>query len=347
MVDLNTGKPWEKVQFMAIGRDTSAFECILNDAYALASIQEEGKTIIYTNWGTEWRPFGEPRRRRSFESVILDEGLADYILNDVNEFRTSSAWYTNRGIPYRRGYLLHGPPGSGKTSFIMALAGKLGYNVCILNLAERGLTDERLAQAMSVIPPLSIVLLEDVDAAFPHRNNNNSHMSDVTFSGLLNVLDGASSTEDRIVFMTTNHIDRLDAALIRPGRIDVVRCVDNATEYQIRVLFKKFYPDAPASLVDSFVNRAGKDMVRSMASLQGHFLQYKDSPQLAIERIDEGRGGGRGGKEEESVAASNIPEPTVIPARRRPGRLTADEIERMPFNPQGDWEKDLYNNGGR
>jgi DNA polymerase III delta prime subunit len=54
---------------------------------------------------------------------------------------------------YRRGYLLHGPPGSGKSSFIMALAGRLGYNICILNLTERGLTDDRLALALSNIPP--------------------------------------------------------------------------------------------------------------------------------------------------------------------------------------------------
>ena len=61
--------------------------------------------------------------------------------------------YLDRGIPYRRGYLLHGPPGSGKTSFIVALAGQLGYNICVLNLAERGLTDDRLALALSCIPP--------------------------------------------------------------------------------------------------------------------------------------------------------------------------------------------------
>ena len=113
--------------------------------------------------------------------------------------------YADRGIPYRRGYLLHGPPGSGKSSFILALAGHLSYNICILNLAERGLTDDRLALALSCVPPNSLILLEDIDAAFPSRpstrsnNNVNSTLgtltrnnrsistgSDVTFSGLLN-----------------------------------------------------------------------------------------------------------------------------------------------------------------
>ena len=67
---------------------------------------------------------------------------------------------TLAGIPYRRGYLLHGPPGSGKSSFITAVAGALQYNICILNLAEHGLTDDRLALALSTVPPQSVILLE-------------------------------------------------------------------------------------------------------------------------------------------------------------------------------------------
>jgi mitochondrial chaperone BCS1 len=73
------------------------------------------------------------------------------------------------GIPYRRGYLLHGPPGSGKTSFIQALAGSLSYNICILNLSERGLTDDKLNHLLGLAPERSFILLEDVDAAFNKR----------------------------------------------------------------------------------------------------------------------------------------------------------------------------------
>jgi chaperone BCS1 len=113
MMDLNTGKPWEKVQFIGIGRDTSIFEHILRESFEMASAKEEGKTIIYTNWGTDWRPFGQPRSRRELSSVILDEGLAEKIDKDICEWQDSAGWYRDRGIPYRRGYLLYGPPGSG------------------------------------------------------------------------------------------------------------------------------------------------------------------------------------------------------------------------------------------
>lgn len=74
-----------------------------------------------------------------------------------------------KGIPYRRGYLLHGPPGSGKSSFIQALAGSLSYDICLLNLSERGLTDDKLNYLMSNAPERSFILIEDVDAAFNKR----------------------------------------------------------------------------------------------------------------------------------------------------------------------------------
>jgi chaperone BCS1 len=77
--------------------------------------------------------------------------------------------HEHAGIPYRRGYLLHGPPGSGKTSYIQALAGALSYDICLLNLSERGLGDDKLNHLLSNAPERSFVLIEDVDAAFNKR----------------------------------------------------------------------------------------------------------------------------------------------------------------------------------
>ena len=84
---------------------------------------------------------------------MLDEGIAEHIASDVSEFVGSFSWYAERGIPYRRGYLLHGPPGSGKSSFVAALAGQIEYDICVLNLSEAGLTDDRLAHALTHVPP--------------------------------------------------------------------------------------------------------------------------------------------------------------------------------------------------
>ena len=87
-------------------------------ARLMAVEKHEGKTIMYTPIGAEWRQFGYPRQRRPISSVILDKGISERILSDVQEFIDFPQWYRERGIPYRRGYLLYGPPGCGKSSFM-------------------------------------------------------------------------------------------------------------------------------------------------------------------------------------------------------------------------------------
>ncbi|KAJ1642070.1 Complex III assembly protein translocase and chaperone, partial [Dispira simplex] len=137
MMDLSTGSPFETVTLTTLSRDREIFRHLLTEAREAALAKQEGKTVMYTSWGAEWRPFGLPRKRRPLESVVLDQGITSRIVSDVQDFISNEVWYNQRGIPYRRGYLLYGPPGSGKTSFIQALAGYLEYNICILNLSER------------------------------------------------------------------------------------------------------------------------------------------------------------------------------------------------------------------
>ena len=113
--------------------------------------------------------FGQPRSKRLLGSVILDEGIAENIVNDVKDFLTSGEWYQAWYTLQKRLFVIWSTWG-GKTSFIQALAGELDYNICILNLSENNLTDDRLNHLMNHIPNRSILLLEDVDAAFNKRN---------------------------------------------------------------------------------------------------------------------------------------------------------------------------------
>jgi chaperone BCS1 len=105
--------------------------------------------------------------------------VADGMLNEVGDHAhcSNDKWLKRKetGIPYRRGVLLYGPPGSGKSSFIQALAGSLDYNICILNLSERGLTDDKLNHLMINAPERSFILLEDIDAAFSGRSQADEH----------------------------------------------------------------------------------------------------------------------------------------------------------------------------
>ncbi|PVU93536.1 hypothetical protein BB561_003210 [Smittium simulii] len=288
MLDLTNGAPWETITLTTLNKDRDIFNTILYNAQKKAIEQQKGKTVIYTSVGPEWRPFGPPRKKRVLSSVVLDNNISEDILSDVKDFIKNGKWYEERGIPYRRGYMLYGPPGTGKTSFIQALAGELGYNICILNLGERGHTDDRLNHLLTVAPERSIVLLEDIDAAFnKHRDRsdpNSVHLSMVTFSGLLNALDGVSSAEERITFMTTNHIDRLDSALIRPGRVDYKVYLGNATKFQTATMFNRFYPESP-SLAAEFAEKTEGHQI-SPAQLQGHFVRFKTSAEMAIENFN-------------------------------------------------------------
>ncbi|KAG5723990.1 hypothetical protein E4T56_gene11251 [Termitomyces sp. T112] len=285
-MQLMSGVPWETITLTTLSRDRILFPKLLSEARDLAMREQEGKLVIHTAWGIEWKPFGQPRRKRPLQSVVLEPGVSEKIEQDIKSFLSRRQWYAERGIPYRRGYLLHGPPGSGKTSFIQALAGSLSYDICLLNLSERGLADDKLNHLLSNAPDRSFVLIEDVDAAFNKRvqTTEDGYQSSVTFSGFLNALDGVASGEERIIFMTTNHVEKLDPALIRPGRVDVSELIDDASAVQAETLFTRFYggnEDIPDDEVQK-LGRTLKDMVDaerkvgervSMAALQGLFIR--------------------------------------------------------------------------
>lgn len=183
------------------------------------------------------------KERRRQDTLVLDENLAEYVLEDMRSFFTTKTaeWYHNAGIPYRRGYLLHGPPGCGKTSFAQVLAGELGLEICLINLSNMELQDDGLAELLRCAPPKSMLLLEDVDAVFVDREGVGKGRSGVSFSGLLNALDGSAAQEGCVIVLTTNHKDRLDEALIRPGRCDVHVHIQKATQEQAKRMFCRFF----------------------------------------------------------------------------------------------------------
>lgn len=289
------GRPFETITLTTLYYFRHIFEDIFREAHDMALQNTEGKTVVYTTRNTSWDQSGAPKRRRPFDSVVLEEGLADKIKNDVVEFMNARTWYLDRGIPYRRGYMLYGPPGTGKTSFVQALAGELDFNIAMLSLSQRGLTDDLLNHLLLHVPARTIVLLEDADAAFSNRRqmeNDGYQGANVTYSGLLNALDGVASAEERIIFMTTNHIDRLDEALIRPGRVDMTLYLGNATEWQMAQLWDRFYStqDPTGEGRQRFLQRAREERLVgniSTAALQGLFLYNKGDVEGAIGMVDQ------------------------------------------------------------
>ncbi|KAF3061298.1 Mitochondrial chaperone BCS1 [Daldinia childiae] len=295
----NTGEPHETVELTTLYAHRHIFEDVFAEARGLALQANEGKTVVYSVRNFDWVPLGEPRRKRPLGSVILDQGIKEDIVNDAKDFLARRQWYVDRGIPYRRGYLLYGPPGSGKSSFIQALAGELDFSVAMVNLSEIGVTDDKLAFLLTKLPERTILLLEDADSAFVNRRKRESDGysgGTVTFSGLLNALDGLSAGEERLAFLTTNHVELLDPALIRPGRVDMMVRIGEATRYQAAQMWDRFYGDVDADGThrERFLKRLddlglfrdakdGESLPRtSTAAIQGLFLFNKNDMEGAI-----------------------------------------------------------------
>lgn len=174
---------------------------------------------------------------RPLETIYLNPTDKQNLINDIIEFTQSENEYVQLGIPYKRCYLLQGTPGSGKTSLIFAIASMLKKDVSVLNFSS-DINDTIFISAISQLTSDDILVLEDLDALFIDRSPVNTH--GVSFSALLNVLDGVCRKDGMITFITTNHVELLDPALKRPGRIDYVMKFTHATKQQIRQMYDKF-----------------------------------------------------------------------------------------------------------
>jgi mitochondrial chaperone BCS1 len=257
-------------------------ENLLDDVLKRAYGRYVDHTLLFTVDASadKWRQV-DARPRRRIESVVLDGDIRNLLLHDVQNFFAKRAWYAELGIPWRRGYLLHGPPGTGKTSLVYAVAGELRLNLCSLSLTNPKLTDQTISGLLQKTPARSLILIEDVDAFFTARQKQDNRIA-VSFSGLLNALDGVAAQEGRIVFLTTNHEELLDAALIRPGRIDVTYGLELASREQVRALFLRFHPNALTEaehLTDVLPERT-----ISPAQIQQTLLMHPE-PQQAAEAI--------------------------------------------------------------
>ena len=280
----------ESLTFQTIGRKQIFLRQLVAEIAACHKRKENTASYLYL-YDDCWT-YVQAYSPRLLDSVILKPGEKEHLILDLERFRASRPRYRRLGVPYHRGYLLYGPPGTGKTSLVSALAAHFGMSIYLVNLTE--FNDKTLKSAMNDVPENSVLLFEDIDCmragnrrpepdtrrenrvpSMAIEKNDQQPTFGVTLSGLLNVLDGFHAPENVVFVMTTNHIEALDPALLRPGRIDYRLFLGEASEPQRVELYRRFFPEATESEARQF---AQAHHTETMAEFQGLLLGLEQEP---------------------------------------------------------------------
>lgn len=202
--------------------------------------------LFTSRWGGFERVSDLPKRTR--ESVVLKEGQMEEIMGYLQRFKANEAVYRKIGVPFRTGILLYGAPGSGKSSTAAVIANELRMNLYYISL--KGMDDETLLSCSSRIPANSVVVLEDIDVCRAVKDREATDgipesVGEVSMSAVLNVLDGFQSPPGVVFVMTTNRIEVLDDAILRPGRMDLKSEIGYLDTHQLRGVIQYFTGSIP------------------------------------------------------------------------------------------------------
>lgn len=217
IVDSPCGERMSKANFIILRRQDLA--ALTRRLSAFLGFAKETKEIFVVN-GPDlgFKPCD------GWDHLVLNENVLRLVRDDFHRFLSSRGWFESKKIPFRRGYLLYGPPGNGKTSIVRAMASTPGLSPCTLVWGRPDTDDDDLTMlfrwAADHAPAL--VIMEDLDRHFSHLPNADWRHS-ISLSHLLNSLDGIQNSEGVIVVATANHPKALDPAILnRPGRFDRV-----------------------------------------------------------------------------------------------------------------------------
>ena len=250
--------------------------------------QTEDTIAVYNFCNKQWDRVTSIHKR-SLDTVCIPKETKASLLKRIDRFVHHPTWFREKGLAYKMTTLLQGSPGTGKSTIVKAIAGHYNRNIYRLDLGE--VSNQTLQHALATLPPKSVLLMEDVDAATkaansrtdPQASSNTTSFTDLvesrlTLAGLLNALDGIIPMNDVIVFMTTNYPEKLDAALTRKSRVDYRYEIGPMTNPEIHEYVKLMYPDA---LVDSsivFATTIGCDV-------QAAFLETPDDVAGFLDQI--------------------------------------------------------------
>ena len=250
---------------------------ILQEALKLKKIPKDEIIIKSFDSG-----YGEYRKcydvkPKPFDNIIINKELKLDLINDIDNFINSKEWYDDRFIKFKRGYCFYGKPGNGKTSLSMAIAQRLNWNYYAMNISSIT-SDYQLQGAFRQLNEKTILAIEDIDTSFNGREVINSEKNSLSFATILNCLDGLSMPDNVIIIITTNHVDKLDPALIRSGRIDKMIGIPNPKKLEVEEYLNLFF--------DSNINLSHYNKDYCMADIQNLCLENKENLKKVINLLE-------------------------------------------------------------
>ncbi|XP_021738417.1 AAA-ATPase At3g50940-like [Chenopodium quinoa] len=236
---------------------TTYFQHILEQAQVVKKQKRTPKLhtldseIMHITTGTVWQSVNLDHPA-NFGTLAMDMEMKKMIMEDLDRFLKRKDFYRKVGKAWKRGYLLFGPPGTGKSSLIAAMANYLNFDIYDLELTDIGRNSD-LRRLLIATANRSILVVEDIDCSIDLQKKMKAHQrnfqvlysqqgNEMTLSGLLNFMDGlwSSCGDERIIVFTTNHKDRLDPALLRPGRMDLHIHMSYCTQSALRTLSSNY-----------------------------------------------------------------------------------------------------------
>ena len=250
------------------------------------------RKFVYSIKRGEWETLNVSNKRTT-DSIFLAGNKKQDLLQTVRDFASNETKevYAKYNIPYKLNIMLHGAPGTGKTSTAHAIASELESDIAIMQFT-RHIDDLTLSQALNSIVQLDkcrVLIMEDIDSLFIDRKEGDTDRNNVTLSGLLNALDGVARVEGLIVVLTTNRLGALDDAILRTGRMDMlIEYEDHVTKDQLTEMFNYYFPSHPAAadIVSRIVEKTSSRPI-TIAMMQQYFFKNRKCPELLGDKVNE------------------------------------------------------------